>query len=178
MHLIKSLLLVAYCFSIPTQASVSTINGQRVPDRWHQINLDGKVTTKSTELSTRDFDISLETRTDITVCVSDLDATATCAKLGSFLVALVAVVSSYIYYASGRNCDTTAQKATIEGALKKYLKEIDDEELCGTECLRMHHGGTWDGWLKIGPKASFDEDAYCGPKLSFSSCISGGDADV
>ena len=85
---------------------------------------------------------------------------------------------SWVYYSSGRNCDTTAQHDTISGAIKKYLADTNGNKLCGTECLRMDHGGTWDGWLEIGPTASFKSDAYCGPSLSFSSCLSGSNNDI
>ncbi|KAL4928960.1 uncharacterized protein BDV17DRAFT_291282 [Aspergillus undulatus] len=82
------------------------------------------------------------------------------------------------YYASGRNCDTTAQRDTIAGAIYHYLKEKNHETICDTECLKLNLGGTWDGWLKLGQKDNFDEDVYCGPKLTFENCASGGNNDI
>ncbi|KAJ5793389.1 uncharacterized protein N7503_009367 [Penicillium pulvis] len=67
---------------------------------------------------------------------------------------------SWVYYSSGRI-----------GAIEKYLDDTNGNKLCGTECLRMDHGGTWDGWLKIGPIANFESNAYYGLALTFSSCI-------
>lgn len=82
------------------------------------------------------------------------------------------------YHSSGRNCDTTAQQATIAGAIKKYMTNVEHDKICGTHCLRMDHGGTWDGWLKLGPVNSFNDGAYCGPELSFVRCLSGGNNDI
>ncbi|KAJ5713179.1 uncharacterized protein N7483_010360 [Penicillium malachiteum] len=185
---LKGLIIAACCFAASAQASAvtPTINGQNYPAKWFHMSLNN--TANSTEL----IESSLSERTDVTVCVHSLKAASNCAGIGTFLIALVKIISSsvyglskenykdisYIYYASGSNCDTTAKKDTIAGALKHYFEKIDKIEICDTECLRMDHGGTWDGWLKIGPTASFDKDAYCGPELSFSSCTSGGEGDI
>ncbi|CDM35669.1 unnamed protein product [Penicillium roqueforti FM164] len=40
----------------------------------------------------------------------------------------------WTYQSSGRNCDTTAQQATISGAIKKYMTNVEHNKICGT-CL-------------------------------------------
>lgn len=73
---------------------------------------------------------------------------------------------SWVYYATGRNCDTTAEASTIQGAIKHHLQTTDGSKLCGTECLDLTHSGTWSGYLLIGPTSSFKSTTYCGPVLS------------
>jgi hypothetical protein len=82
----------------------------------------------------------------------------------------------YRYRATGNNCDTTAQRKTIDGAIKRHLDAANDQ-VCGTECWDMSHGGTWDGYLAIGQASVFDDSVYCGPSLSFSKCTNGGGKD-
>ncbi|KAH8686204.1 hypothetical protein BGZ61DRAFT_454206 [Ilyonectria robusta] len=84
----------------------------------------------------------------------------------------------YRYYATGRNCDTAAELKTIAGALEHHLKTETDGELCRTECLDLTHSGTWNGYLLMGPANHFESDMYCGPKLPFKSCDSGGKNDL
>ncbi|KAE8358113.1 hypothetical protein BDV27DRAFT_163890 [Aspergillus caelatus] len=82
------------------------------------------------------------------------------------------------YHATGRHCDTTAQQKTIEGAIYKYLKEVERNKVCGTMCVELTHGGTWKGYLKFGKAENFEASAYCGGKLGFSNCASGGKNDA
>ncbi|CZT20862.1 uncharacterized protein RCC_06722 [Ramularia collo-cygni] len=84
---------------------------------------------------------------------------------------------AYRYTATGTHCDTTAEQATIGGAIEHHIKEIDGGKVCGMECLNLSHGGTWSGYLLIGPRSSFDNSVYCGPTLSFNHCDSGGKND-
>ncbi|QPC77963.1 hypothetical protein HYE68_008715 [Fusarium pseudograminearum] len=84
----------------------------------------------------------------------------------------------YRYYATGRHCDTTAEASTIAGAIEHHLKHVSGGKLCRTECLDLTHGGTWNGYLLIGPASKFESDMYCGPKLPFTSCDSGGKGDL
>ncbi|KAJ5192809.1 hypothetical protein N7449_008951 [Penicillium cf. viridicatum] len=154
----------------------------------------------STRQMTRDFDHALVERTPIRVCERILAATGSYVVVANFAVAMAKSLAStikelsdqgsyntirgtyeslsWVYHSSGRNCDTTAQQATIAGAIKEDLNDVNGNKLCGTECLRMDHGGTWDRWLKIGPTANFKSNAYCGPSLTFSSCLSGGNNDI
>ncbi|KAF4211816.1 hypothetical protein CNMCM5878_002017 [Aspergillus fumigatiaffinis] len=78
------------------------------------------------------------------------------------------------FYATGQHCDTTAQESTIQGAIAEYIRNAENGTICGTQCLRLDHGGTWNGWLKLGSVSSFNEDAYCGVGLPLDKCISGG----
>ena len=49
------------------------------------------------------------------------------------------------FHATGQHCDTTAQEKTIAGAIAKYIRNAEHGKICGTQCLRLNHGGTWDG---------------------------------
>jgi hypothetical protein len=81
---------------------------------------------------------------------------------------------TYYYHAEGGDCSTTAQEVTIAGAIEHHIKNINGGKLCQTECLNLSHGGTWNGYLLIGPTNGFDSSKYCGPKLGFGKCDSGG----
>ncbi|RHZ66747.1 uncharacterized protein CDV56_108439 [Aspergillus thermomutatus] len=82
------------------------------------------------------------------------------------------------FSATGQHCDTAAQQATIQDAVAKYIQNAENGKICGTQCLRLNHGGTWDGWLKLGSVSSFNENAYCAVGLPFDKCISGGNNDI
>ncbi|MCJ1467775.1 hypothetical protein MMC07_006400 [Pseudocyphellaria aurata] len=80
-------------------------------------------------------------------------------------------------YAVGRNCDTTAQLNTIQGAVTKYIEE-QGSNVCGVHCLKLSHGGTWQGFVTIAPVGADLDGYYCGTYNSFGNCISGGKEDV
>jgi hypothetical protein len=82
------------------------------------------------------------------------------------------------FYATGQHCNTTAQEATVQGATAEYIRNAENGTICGTQCLRLDHDGTWNGWLKLGSVSSFNENAYCGIGLPFDKCISGGNDDI
>lgn len=201
MRLLTGFLITIYCSSTSVQASTwpSFIDGQPTPDRSLQISLNETATTQSS-LQTSDLDHTLVERTPVRVCERIPIATGSCVAIANFAVAVAKSLAStieelsdqsscntmrgtyesmsWVYYSSGRNCDITAQRAIITGAIKNYLDDTNGNNLCGTECLHMDHGGTWDGWLKLGPTANFKSNAYCGPSLTFSSYISGGNNDI
>ncbi|OQE39817.1 hypothetical protein PENCOP_c006G01068 [Penicillium coprophilum] len=151
-------------------------------------------------LNTRDLENALIERTPVQVCERIVATTAACAVITNFAVALYKSLASTIkelsdqgdcnlmrgtsetlkwsYKSSGRNCDTKAQHDTISGAIKKYMADMEHEKICGTHCLRLDYGGTWDGWLNLGPVNSFNDGAYCGPELDFVSCLLGGNNDI
>ncbi|KAM5522391.1 hypothetical protein FOXYSP1_16282 [Fusarium oxysporum f. sp. phaseoli] len=83
----------------------------------------------------------------------------------------------YRYRSTGRHCDTTAEQETIAGAIEHHIKN-HGHKICGTQCLELIHGGTWHGYLLIGPASKFDHKAYCGPEVSFKHCDSGGKGDI
>jgi hypothetical protein len=47
----------------------------------------------------------------------------------------------YIYHAEGA-CSTSAELATIEGAIKHHFDLQQNRQLCGTVCFHLTHGGT------------------------------------
>ncbi|KAF4279737.1 hypothetical protein CNMCM8057_002603 [Aspergillus fumigatus] len=149
-----------------------TMNLIMGPMPWFQISLNG------TSLNTRDV-AEIAERTPITVCERTVIAVGGCVGIASYVVTFARSIATTIkdlsnggncnamhgtfeglkwtYYSTGRNCDTTAQHDTIAGAIKKYLNNVEHNDICGTQCLRMDHGGTWDGWLKLAPVGSFNE---------------------
>ncbi|KAL4937046.1 hypothetical protein BDV06DRAFT_227326 [Aspergillus oleicola] len=78
------------------------------------------------------------------------------------------------YYATGRNCDTTAGAWKIAGATWEDLGESMTK--CFPEkvsCIRLDHGGTWRGWLWVGLTKGFDDTARCEKKMNFDECTWG-----
>jgi hypothetical protein len=59
-----------------------------------------------------------------------------------------------------------------------HLKGQNGGKLCRTECLDLTQGGSWDGYLLIGPASHFDENMYCGPKLPLEHSHLGRNEDV
>ncbi|TEY44878.1 hypothetical protein BOTCAL_0342g00020 [Botryotinia calthae] len=171
--------------------STSIIEGKQMPDKWIRYDL--------TPVNTATTAVSLTPRTDVSVC-EIIRNTAACLTVANILINWTASVAasikslsnqgscstsygsldgiSWVYYATGRNCDTTAEAATIQGAIKNHLETTDGNKLCGTECLDLTHSGTWNGYLLVGPTSNFNSGAYCGPSLSFGQCTSGGKNDV
>ncbi|PKX96402.1 uncharacterized protein P174DRAFT_438187 [Aspergillus novofumigatus IBT 16806] len=87
----------------------------------------------------------------------------------------------WTYYPSRPNCGTSGQydDVIVIRAIKDYLhNNHGHNNTCATQCLRMDEGGSWDGWLKLGSTNAFDEQAYCGPTLTFDSCFSGCEQDL
>lgn len=80
-------------------------------------------------------------------------------------------------YATGRNCDTTAQLDTIQGAVTKYL-EKQNKNVCGVHCLKLSHGGTFTGYVTLAPAGTSLDGYYCGQYNSFGDCVSGGKNDT
>lgn len=199
MRLILTSLVLMQCIGAVYSlalTSPSYIDGQLTAERWIQYDL-----TPSKELgNTTTNDNSLTIREDVTVCERAIAAVAGCVVITNILITWVTTVGSsikslsdqgscgvssgaldgisWVYYSSGSNCDTTAEAATIQGALEQHLKSVDGSSLCYNECLDLTHSGTWNGWLLIGPTATFDSSLYCGPTLSFTSCTSGGKNDL
>ncbi|PYH93385.1 hypothetical protein BO71DRAFT_478514 [Aspergillus ellipticus CBS 707.79] len=202
MHFSGVGILAINLFSCLTPALVisspSSIDGQRLPDQWFAYYLDN-----STDLSIPTSDgnsTALVAREQVKVCERILSAVASCFGIAGVTYTLAegfagiikgrsesktcASVSGsiagydYMYYATGKDCDTTATQETIAGALYHYLTTVEDDKVCGTQCLKLDHSGTWDGFLKFGKSSVFDSSAYCGNKLSYYSCASGGKKDL
>ncbi|CAN9090133.1 unnamed protein product [Alternaria alternata] len=58
--------------------------------------------------------------------------------------------AAWQYYAttSGPKCDTTSETKTIENAVERELKWMQENGY-DSACFKMDHGGTWEGHLKI-----------------------------
>ncbi|OJJ94818.1 hypothetical protein ASPACDRAFT_48512 [Aspergillus aculeatus ATCC 16872] len=155
--------------SQPSSLSSATdgqlINGQPLPDSWYRLHLDDSETVSNlTSRKAMASDVSSTTsslvaRTPMTVC-EKITAVAACATIAASIDGW-----SYEYYATGRNCDTTAQQETIHGALYHYLTTVDNDKVCGTQCLSLDHGGTYEGYLKLGKVAYFDPTSNGGEFL-------------
>ncbi|KAK1148716.1 hypothetical protein N8T08_008601 [Aspergillus melleus] len=185
----------AIALSLPILAvgspSLSSIEGQPLPDRWHQINLADENGIEYPEYAQSLLmdptgnitEADLETRRPADLCGrlgevngtdnQDLSDSHNCGVIDGTYRDI-----RYEFYATGRHCDTTSQQKTIAGAINKYIHKVDKGRICHTECLRITHGGTYAGWLKVGPKNSFKANAYCGVHLNFDHCISGGNNDI
>ena len=187
-------LLSATLMAIPTWAAPTldtTTAVQVFPDIWVQYDLDIPINANSSSAG-------LERRQDVKICQAIATAAA-CVTIGNSLYKLAGSMSktikdasnlkscgtfsattygiSYRYQANGKNCDTTAEQATIAGAIEHHLQTVNNGVICNTECLDLTHGGTWDGYLLIGPANNFDSSVYCGPSLSFNTCTNGGKND-
>ncbi|BCS20323.1 uncharacterized protein APUU_20755S [Aspergillus puulaauensis] len=85
------------------------------------------------------------------------------------------------YYATGRHCDTTAEQGTIAGAIYHFIHSVLDDNICNAQCMRLTHGGTWTGWLSLGPAGSLKKaKIQCDSGLGsdFDTCKSGGKNDI
>lgn len=132
------------CFGTSVLASSwpSSIQGQPLPDKWFQINLDQLETT----LSETEFNSSLVERTPVNSCLAVLGGVSSCITIGSFIIQMCQTLAGgikalsdqhscntmsgtiegvrYTYHSTGRHCDTTAQRDTIAGAIKKFLSNV------------------------------------------------------
>ena len=171
------------------------------PERWARYDLEvpigESVTSEVVITQDNSTDFALEKRRQVGVCEAII-VTASCIAIKNELKSYVLYMANVIkdlsnqrscgtftsqvgnvkfrYHANGKNCDTTAEQATIAGAIENHLKK-NGGRLCATECLDLTHGGTWDGFLLIGPSNSFEANRYCGPTLNFGQCTSGGKKD-
>lgn len=82
-----------------------------------------------------------------------------------------------VYTASGAHCDTTAQEKTIEGALDKAFGTFIRGDKTGIWCIQLSHGGSWNGFLLIGPDTNWPGYIWCGSGGK-DTCVSGGKNDV
>jgi len=187
--LLSATLLALPSWSAPTMDTTAAL--QVFPDKWVQYNLDIPIGANSSSTE-------LQRRQQVNVCQAIATA-ASCVVIGTNMYNLVAYLGgvikdasnrrscgtfsgtsygiSYRYQANGKNCDTTAEQATISGAIEHHLKSVGNGAVCNTECLDLTHDGAWDGFLLIGPSNNFDSSIYCGPSLSFGQCSNGGKQD-
>lgn len=83
----------------------------------------------------------------------------------------------YVYSASGRNCDTTAEVGTVIGGLDKLYRNAIANDPNSVYCIEISHGGTWNGYLLVGPDENWSGSIWCGPTTR-NTCVSGGKGDV
>ncbi|KAL2062387.1 hypothetical protein VTL71DRAFT_6653 [Oculimacula yallundae] len=202
MRLSSGALLLLYWATASSAILVATpltINDQVTPDRWAKYDLT-QVEEGGNHTDVEASVVPRKSMKDVRVCERVLTAAAACVVLINGLSAIAGALGglirgladqhscgksygsldgiSWVYYASGSNCDTTAESLTIAGAIKQHLSTVDHSTLCTTDCLDLTHSGTWNGWLLVGPTNNFNTDLYCGPSLSFSTCKSGGKNDI
>ncbi|CCF59332.1 hypothetical protein KAFR_0G03000 [Kazachstania africana CBS 2517] len=82
-----------------------------------------------------------------------------------------------IYTNTGQNCDTTAEESTIEGALDKAFGNYVRFNKAGIWCMELTHGGSWKGFLLIGPNEDWPSYIWCGDGGK-NTCVSGGKGDI
>lgn len=142
---------------------------------------------------------SLEKRLNVNICTVDVAHAGVCVAVGAVIAQVAFGIAGLVksdsnahdctahqasidnvtwrVYATGRNCDTTAQLETIQGAVTKYL-EKQDKKVCGVHCLKLSHGGTYVGYLTIAPRGQSLDKYYCGEAYKFGDCVSGGKNDT
>lgn len=82
----------------------------------------------------------------------------------------------YVYSSSGGDCSSTAQESTIEGSLDKAYRTYIKSHYDHIWCMELTHGGTWKGYLLIGPDGNWPSNLSCGDSSS-GTCVSGGKND-
>jgi hypothetical protein len=187
--LLSATLLALPSWSAPTLDTTKPL--QVFPDKWVQYDLNVPIGGNSSSTG-------LERRQNVNICQAIATA-ASCIVIGNNMYQVGAWLSgvikdasnrrscgtfsgsgyglSYRYQANGKNCDTTAEQATIAGVIEHHIKSVGNGAVCNTECLDLTHDGSWDGFLLIGPSNNFDSSIYCGPSLSFGQCSNGGKND-
>lgn len=79
----------------------------------------------------------------------------------------------YTVYATttGGDCRSTAELATVQGALYNLIQtQFVNDELCGSQCIKLSHGGTWTGWLAISTSQSALSSFQCGSSVGVPNC--------
>ena len=191
-------IIATFCLASTCLGATTLI---REPHSWAKYDLEvlsGQPITSNTQASHSNVtDVTLEKRRRIGVCEA-LIVGAACVTLKNEAVDIYNYLANVIkdlsherscgtftdtigpikfkYRANGKHCDTTAEEGTIAGAIENHI-ERRGGQVCGMECLDLTHGGTWDGFLLVGPTGNFDSSMYCGPSLDFDQCTSGGKKD-
>lgn len=170
------------------------IEGKEITNYQAAINLDDGVPIGPPEW-TNGTSSALERRLDVKYCIANTAQTGVCVGVASILTQIGTGIGgalkgksnkhdctaqdgqidnvTYRVYATGNNCDTTAQLGTIAGAMDKYLRDVGSD-VCGTHCIQLTHGGTWTGYVTLAPAGTNVDSFYCGSSYSFGSCGKGG----
>lgn len=83
------------------------------------------------------------------------------------------------YSATGTNCDTTVEIGTVQGAVTKWFKDNSCNRVCGIQCLRLDHEGSWHGYVAVGTSQNAVKYASCNQNSGgWTACDQGGKNDV
>ncbi|KAI1398104.1 hypothetical protein F4819DRAFT_498976 [Hypoxylon fuscum] len=190
---------MGYCVFASPQglpAKVHEPSGKLLPNRMTVIDLD---VHEMAERGDMDALSDLEKRRAMDYCYKSLHGAIGCtglllggAGLGASLAGLIKGGSnandcqlhvaaldgiSFTFRAEGRNCDTTAEQKTIQGAINNFIDDVKST-LCGVDCLQLSHGGTWTGYVTIAAEGYDASNFYCGAQNSWPTCGSGGKNDA
>jgi hypothetical protein len=86
----------------------------------------------------------------------------------------------YQLHATGSGgCRTTAKEETIAGGLQSYF-DATEGQFCNVRCLDQTHGGSYHGYLLIGPDGADLTQYKCDSSINFPTdhCTSGGKKDA
>jgi hypothetical protein len=186
--------------AMPAVDSPMYIEGKKAPDQFAFMDITDGIPTEPFEMMTMTpaANNSLEARQDVKTCIATSVRAGVCIGLASYLTSFGFSLASQLKsssdnhdcsvhnghidnvtwstYATGRNCDTTAQASTIAGSIDKYLR-AQNSNVCGVHCLKMTHGGTWTGYVTLAPQGTDLNSFYCGSSDSFGKCSNGGKKD-
>ncbi|KAJ5952607.1 uncharacterized protein N7479_011020 [Penicillium vulpinum] len=156
--LLPNIIIAACCLSASTLASTwpSSIAGYSLPD-----NL--------AETPSAVTDYITQWTKSLTSTIKTLYNPETCNSMSGTYEDV-----KWYWRSADPECDIKAQRDAISRAVKHYMASKDNGEQCqdcNTKCLRMDAGSLGDGWLKLGAVGGFDEEAYCGPTLTFNSYL-------
>lgn len=80
----------------------------------------------------------------------------------------------WTWTSSDSECNVRSRRVNIKMALEDYSTKSENVDHCqsyNTHCLTLDAGTFAEGWVKLGLIEKFDEDAYCGPSLTFDSSL-------
>jgi hypothetical protein len=184
----------------PAVDSPMYIDGKKAPDQFAYMDITNGIPTEPFQMMnmTPAAPNSLKARKDVKTCIATSARAGVCVAIASYLTTTGFNIATQVKsssnnhdcsvhnghvdnvtwstYATGNNCDTTAQASTIAGSIDKYLR-AQDSNVCGVHCLKMTHGGTWTGYVTLAPQGTDLNSFYCGSSNSFGQCSSGGKND-
>lgn len=79
------------------------------------------------------------------------------------------------YQSTGRNCDTTSTDAQVESAVKTWIDDHTGGSLCKFACLKLSHGGTWNGYVTFGLDRYYVDSVRCDDTTQYTDCSTGSD---
>ncbi|KAI4240771.1 MAG: hypothetical protein L6R42_011446, partial [Xanthoria sp. 1 TBL-2021] len=67
---------------------------------------------------------------------------------------------NFEYKASGRNCDTTSEKKTIDSAIQQCIEHMNSVKATQM-CCEFSHGGTWKGHMQVAAQYRYPDPGKC-----------------